>query len=864
VSPRVAVASTKFEKAWPASDRSEYEILDLETALARVYTTDAHLVTCVVQTIATHQPRLRKASVGDYPLPVTTNVLFADVDNPSHAEWTPELLSALDGVLQTEGLYLTKRGYRLVQPLVEPVPTRDVEPVLVAWLESLRARIGPGVDMSCRDWTRHFRLPHVRREGKPYASPRVDLSRMVPIHVAPAPLAPPVPRVRTAKPRIAEPASYAVALDNEWAARAARVGSAVRDEGGVWHPLFLALAGALLERGAPPELLPAIVRGVSLATGADTETHDREKLARSTVQVRASGGAVTGYGTLRRRWPLVADALDFALAPPQTEVAARQVVMPPPRDGVQLVAAECGMGKTRAARALAKERSLVRAKDPNATGARAPAGSKTAISVDKNALAIQVAADLRADGVAVRRVFGALSVDGADECKLKSYAEPMVGGGQSLRVEFCEGRNRARCPHYAGCKAREGVEGDAGARVTVGPHALIAELAEAAGPTGLLVIDEPESVLESVLLTAGDLDTALRHIDMFALEYGAAMRDILGALHHWADGGREPDAGGMRARVPSEVRPPIQWMHVARARGHLQTARALGTASRVCRDVQRVLRVPGATMVLDVGGLVLTIPNERLVKVLQREGQTVVMAADVELHAPLYAAGAVLGYQPPLTRFSAPDGAPIARTLFRTRASRTHWVRPAKGGEAPESFRAAVRRVLAWADGASLGIVTYAALEDIVRTMVPPGVHVAHYGAMRGLDGWKDLDALATLGDPRPNLSMAEREADFGGVDAASRVDALARAELEQAHGRLRTIHRTKPGKACHVGEVMPGGSGWAPGKVEIVEVTGRPSRVPVGPESLLEMVQREGKAAVAERLGVSLQTLNSRLRKQT
>ena len=35
-------------------------------------------------------------------------------------------------------------------------------------------------DMSCRDFTRLFRLPHVRRAGRAFESPLVDLSRMRP------------------------------------------------------------------------------------------------------------------------------------------------------------------------------------------------------------------------------------------------------------------------------------------------------------------------------------------------------------------------------------------------------------------------------------------------------------------------------------------------------------------------------------------------------------------------------------------------------------------------------------------------------------------------------------------------------------
>ena len=82
----------------------------------------------------------------------------------------------------------------------------------------------------------------------------------------------------------------------------------------------------------------------------------------------------------------------------------------------------------------------------------------------------------------------------------------------------------------------------------------------------------------------------------------------------------------------------------------------------------------------------------------------------------------------------------------------------------------------------------------------------------------KDLDALATLGDPWPNLGQVQHDIAFLGLADAweERVEAMCRAELEQAHGRLRTVHRTRPGRALHVGRVLPGGTGWKGGGVEI------------------------------------------------
>ena len=72
------------------------------------------------------------------------------------------------------------------------------------------------------------------------------------------------------------------------------------------------------------------------------------------------------------------------------------------------------------------------------------------------------------------------------------------------------------------------------------------------------------------------------------------------------------------------------------------------------------------------------------------------------------------------------------------------------------------------------------------------------------------VDQLVTLGDPWANLDEVKHACSYLGLpDWEERYEAMCRAELEQAHGRLRTIHRTRPGRALHVGAVVPGGPGW-------------------------------------------------------
>jgi hypothetical protein len=116
-----------------------------------------------------------------------------------------------------------------------------------------------------------------------------------------------------------------------------------------------------------------------------------------------------------------------------------------------------------------------------------------------------------------------------------------------------------------------------------------------------------------------------------------------------------------------------------------------------------------------------------------------------------------------------------------------------------------------------------------------------------------DVDCLATLGDAWPNLGQVRSEVEFLGLPDAweARLEALCRAELEQAHGRLRVVHRQRPGRALHIGSVLPGGSGWSAGKVQIRRFKLGPwkSAATMTADELAEHVDRLGGLRAASRI---------------
>ncbi|MEI7895274.1 MAG: hypothetical protein WCI05_19410, partial [Myxococcales bacterium] len=217
--------------------------------LQRVYPTDAHLVTYVVKR-AQWQPRINKPGLAHFDGIVETSVFFCDVDNPGHAEWTDGLVeSAMREyetlpVLATASIYHTAHGRRIVQPVAKLIPIDQAEAYLGRWLSQLEAA-GLAVDWNCRDWTRHFRLPHVQRAGRDYRSPHVLLDRMVPVQVEPIVelRADPSAAADRKGPRLPIPAvAWTTELPTLWHPRVERIAEAVRSTEGNWHELFLALS----------------------------------------------------------------------------------------------------------------------------------------------------------------------------------------------------------------------------------------------------------------------------------------------------------------------------------------------------------------------------------------------------------------------------------------------------------------------------------------------------------------------------------------------------------------------------------------------------------------------------------------------
>jgi hypothetical protein len=493
--------------------RTAYENTPYHEAFAHAYATDAHFVTytvCKGTETLRFQPRINKgagfAHLRAEGFRLETWWIAIDVDTfvpvppgvsrrNTHVAWEahptphlkPWLLAILDQFQVPCAVYFTSKGARLLFALAEPVPTETVEPLIAAVIGFLRS-IGlnadetgePGLsaDEACKDWTRHFRLPNVLRERKPFRT-IVDISRLRTVRVTPdAPLlevsdggaSSAIAAPRFVKPRPTQvPTAWTQTVPEEWTPRVDHIVATIREHvpAGTYNSLVLALSGALCSLGVDLAMIPILIQAISERAGFGSAEKDRASAAR-TVKRYVGKENTRGLRTLKDHWPHVHLAVRAVVAwKPRSnrvhlheEEAMHSVLKEmdalyatfgkPAQYGI--VCAETGLGKTKKAMDLMIQKAL--------------SGKNCALSCSTNTLSIesyQKLWDLCDEyHIPLVRYFGAMSIEEPDPraCLYWDRAKHLP---LHLHAHFCnpkvaKSREAEPCERHGHCAVEDGAE----------------------------------------------------------------------------------------------------------------------------------------------------------------------------------------------------------------------------------------------------------------------------------------------------------------------------------------------------------------------------------------------------------------------
>jgi hypothetical protein len=164
-----------------SSRHSECRLVDLgrvlptNVAMRTPQLDDGHFSQCLGwRAGGPYRRRLSTSAIGE--LKISMGLIAIDVDAPQHVrteEWDADIRQRVEELFERHpGLaYSTKGGLRLIWQLSKPFPIATPADATLwsayylAMLEWLRSKYGIIGDPSCKDFTRLFRLPRVRRDG---------------------------------------------------------------------------------------------------------------------------------------------------------------------------------------------------------------------------------------------------------------------------------------------------------------------------------------------------------------------------------------------------------------------------------------------------------------------------------------------------------------------------------------------------------------------------------------------------------------------------------------------------------------------------------------------------------------------------
>jgi hypothetical protein len=267
---------------------------------------------------------------------------------------------------------------------------------------------------------------------------------------------------------------------------------------------------------------------------------------------------------------------------------------------------------------------------------------------------------------------------------------------------------------------------------------------------------------------------------------------------------------------------------------------------------------------------VLTRLNRNLAAACKHPGPLALLDATADVQA----LEAILRRQVQVLELDVRDAVPVERVIVATMSSTRAALVPrgkvrwdALTGPLSLAFSVASAR-----DTKHLLLISYKGVIDrLMSAQVPPPLRdwfdyfamegrrivTAHYGHVRGQNSfrevhWSMLNCVISVGDPWPHIGAVQAECRLLELEGASeaRVLRAARAELAQAHGRIRACRRTRPALLVHVGGLIP--TGWHIGNASVIAAAPGPSPNPsfMSVPELRQVVDILGARGLARAVG--------------
>ena len=351
--------------------------------------------------------------------------------------------------------------------------------------------------------------------------------------------------------------------------------------------------------------------------------------------------------------------------------------------------------------------------------------------------------------------------------------------------------------------------------------------------------------------------------------------------------------------------PPIKPDVLQESKNDTKLAEELGIASKVLSAILQGAQKPEHLMLrIDQGPLsddedtqptrtfVVTRVRDYIIRAIDRVGPVVIIEDDAKARLPVYTK--LLGHKPRVYEYDPDRDAVIDRTCYQyNNATRKNWSPNGKLTLAP-SFLTATKKLFEWAsehpEAKTLGIVSTKVIElalliardpedkalieswrglnqpeevlESIRKDLTPIVcswqgelYFGHYGSLHDADSMVSADCFATLGDPWPTARIIRDEVTFLGdaTKLSDRMKEICQSTLKKAHALFLGTRNGRPGRALHIGKILPGEPEWSEDKVNhrnLIDL-GRPKNemMSISTTAIKKFVDRAGSHRAAAKL---------------